>query len=101
MLKTSWLAMALTPLAACGNSSQTGPVTGVRYNVTETGVVQSALDPTDGTFEEPAQAAPDWMELRVGPSRQAIYLPKGSAPPDLSYYHFGRPDLQYPTRSTR
>lgn len=101
MPKTSWWIVGLSLTAACGSNPNTGPVVGARYNVTETGVVPSALDPTDGTFEEPVQSAPDWVELRIGPARQAIYLPKGSTPPDLSYYNFGRSGVQYPTRPTR
>jgi hypothetical protein len=84
-------------VACSGNSSNYG----TQYDVTETGVVSSALDPSGGQFEEPVQASPDWLEIRIGPERQAVYLPKTTDPPDLSYYHFGRSGVRYPTLSTQ
>jgi hypothetical protein len=89
-------------LIACNGNSAT-PTTGygAQYDVTEHGVTRRALEPSDGQFEEPVAASPDWMEIRIGRDRQAIYLPKTDTSPDLSYYHFGRSGVQYPNRPTQ
>jgi hypothetical protein len=46
-------------------------------------------------------ASEDWVEVRIGRDRQAVYLPNTGSPPDLSYYHFGRSGVEYPTRPTK
>lgn len=88
-------------ISACNN--QTAPPDigyGTQYDVTESGIVATPLDPSDGQFEEPVQVSPDWLEIRVGRDRQAIYVPKSDTPPDLSYFHFGRSKVEIPLRET-
>src|SRR5262245_1084143 len=71
---------------------------GAQHNVTEGGIVVQPRTP-DGNFEPPvASAAAGWWEMRVG--GEQMFLPKGPRSPDLSVYHFGRGDLQYPTAKT-
>jgi hypothetical protein len=83
----------------------------VQHNVTERGIVDQPRDLSaaafgpegrpasggpDGSFEIPAG---DWLEMKLGSER--IFLPRNSAAPDLSYYRFGRGDVQFPASATQ
>src|SRR5262245_28585644 len=83
----------------------------IQHNVTERGIVDQPRDlsaatfgpegrpgagGTDGSFEIPSGA---WLEMKLGGER--MFLPGGSSAPDLSYYRFGRGDLQFPSSATQ
>src|SRR5689334_12780694 len=100
MSKTAWRTGALLLLVACNGNINTNSRFGTQYDVTEDGVTKAMLDPSGGQFEEPVAVSADWWQIRLGRERQAMYLPRTDTPPDLSYYHFGRSDVQFPTRPT-
>src|SRR5262245_4330498 len=103
MPKTAWRTgtKAVLLLVACnGNVNTNTSRFGTQYDVTDEGVMRTALDPSGGQFEEPVQVSADWWQIRLGAGRQAMYLTRTDTPPDLSYYHFGRSGLQFPTRPT-
>src|SRR5215831_15640215 len=92
---------ALLFIAACSNShTEPDKEIGTRYDVTESGIVQSALDVHDGSFVAPVAVSRDWLAMKPDPSGPSVYLPAGDHPLDLSYYHFGRSGLAYPLHST-
>jgi hypothetical protein len=104
MRKTAWQIGAMSFVAACGGNSPSNPdgtsPVGAQYNVTETGVVTASLDTLDQSVQAPvASPSPDWLELRMG-QLPPVYLPKAETAPDASLYHFGRTDLDFPTKHT-
>jgi hypothetical protein len=81
-------------LAACaGGPDAPQPNPPVQHDVTESGVVDHALDPA--TTAGPARDG--WVELAGG--QVASFVPAGHAI-DTSRYHFGRGDLEYPHART-
>jgi hypothetical protein len=99
MPSATW-SVGILVIIGCNGANESEPRFGTRYDVTERGVVASALDPGGGEFDEPAAVSADWLEYRVGTPRQTIYLPRTGRAPDLSYYQFGRSGVRYPTRET-
>jgi hypothetical protein len=103
MRKTGYLA-ALLFVAACSGATTTTDTEGElggRYDVSATGVAQSALDSHDGSFVPPAPVSAAWLSMKPRPESPALYLPRGVEAPDLSFYHFGRWGQQYPTTPTK
>src|SRR5262249_52920907 len=92
---------ALSLMLACNSKSiLEGDQDGVRgvavqRNVTERGVIEQPRDLSAVVFE---LAAADQLEIKLGGER--IFLPADPATPDLSYYHFGRGDVQFPRSRT-
>lgn len=103
MLKSVIRFSAITLVIACnGNTTTTEDPKGapaIQHNVIESGIVDQSRDLSDGTLEVlAASRGSEWREIRVGGER--VFLPNGSGTPDVSIYHFGRGDVQYPTVTT-
>jgi hypothetical protein len=102
MLKTAIRFSALSLLISCNSNNATDEDAeggrAIQRNVTEAGVVDQPRDLAAARVELVASGAADWQEMRVGGDR--VFLPKGARSPDLSVYHFGRGDIQYPTSPT-
>lgn len=104
MSRPAWLLGASVVVAACNGGVAEDPgngnrvAHGVQHDVTERGVVDQVLDADRiaGLVQSPA---PDWWEMRRGDARD--YLPRGAKAPDVSVYHFGRSDVEFPGAETR
>jgi hypothetical protein len=85
--------------AACSTTTNTDTQRDLRYDVADHGVATSPIDPSDGTFVAPVQISADWVAMKPSTAGPPLYLPV-STNTDLSYYHFGRAGLTYPSATT-
>src|ERR1700744_6101439 len=99
MPKTAWGIGAVVFAAACGTTTNTDTQKDLRYDVTDQGVATSPIDPSDGSFVAPVRVSSDWTAMQRTISGPPLYLPVNSST-DLSYYHFGRSGLTYPSSTT-